>query len=1190
MRGMDDPVKVNKSQKTTGKYLSRCALGFCSLLVLLTLALAVYLASPLPARQVSRLLTSYLRQNFTVESLQTSGRTLYLKGVRLENPPGFPEGSLATADRIAVSPQWSDLLFGRQRLRLISLEGIKINLEKNSAGAWNFGPLQQLLASRKASPAETRIGEFSVKGGAVRVAGQELRGIALQVFNLTSKGSLDSLVDLSFEDAAQHRFVLKGKGRAGADPALDLTLTAPDLSPEGVAALLQLKKPYLFAGGTGSLRVDASFHKGELSAAGNLSFSQLRYLAAGKSSPLSGSLAFAGDYSVSRDAASLRKCLLNLDNLGQAHAAGAVQGVRKERNFVMDLGFSEVDLGTLSGLLPDKTRKDMAFGGRLGCRTLHLAGNATKVTGASGTLQLQDGALTKGGRLLVAGLNGAVGFSRQGEGVHAKGRFSVAGRHGVALVEALDMPFDLTLSPLMKPVRAEIPALSATALGIPCSGRLSYTASGENPVTASLKVPSTRVATLNPLLKRYDLVASSGTAALTLEAAGKSPEQLAATVGLQLADLQGSRGKNSFAVKKGTVNARLRRGGRELLAQGDARLTALVFNGKGGDARFNYKIVNSMAYLEAVEVSAAGAQVNLAHLRAALPLRKKSAAGSRQPVEVAFDGGSVKYRDIEVGSLDGRMLGSLQSDPSAQWLEGTADLAAGRLAWRGKTVAAPKARIAFSRSGAQGELQGKLLGGNLAGTVSGNPLTSGAPLRFDLKVTDAELAAVAPLMPKGAGSNLSEGLIELRCSGAYSRSAGLAGRFDAKGRRIALSGAGGKKLVSGAAFTLAGELAGDQLTVRDAVCSPGPGVVLKVQGKLSRPFSGERTGNLSFKLPETAANSIFDALINLLPPAIQEATLDGTLAADGKLDLQREGKLLEGSLVFKGGRFEIAGQKLAASGINGSFPFSLELSGKKGGKPPSAMPFSRENYPLLLSQLRGANGGGQTITVGKLGFGSLELGTLTVHATAGNGITEISSLKTSLYEGALLGRGFLSLREGLGYRGDLLVNGLSLKQLCSIFPGITGYISGRLDGVLSISGGAHGLAGLSGFTELWAREGGGEKMLVSKEFLQRLAKQKLGGFFFRSDRSYDQAEIKAIMQDGNLAFDTLKIVHTNLFGVRDLNVSIVPAQNRIALDHLFESIGQAATRGKASTTEQAPGESDQAPQAAPASQEFKWGE
>ena len=110
-------------------------------------------------------------------------------------------------------------------------------------------------------------------------------------------------------------------------------------------------------------------------------------------------------------------------------------------------------------------------------------------------------------------------------------------------------------------------------------------------------------------------------------------------------------------------------------------------------------------------------------------------------------------------------------------------------------------------------------------------------------------------------------------------------------------------------------------------------------------------------------------------------------------------------------------------------------------------------------------------------------------------------------------------------------------------------------------------------------------MLVSKEFLQKLAGKKLRGFFFRNDRPYDQAEISATLEKGYLTFETLDISHTNLLGIRDLAVSVAPVQNRIALDHLLEAVKQAAARGKAATST-----GEQPPAEVPVSPEFKWEE
>jgi len=1175
--------------KTARKVLSRTIMTVVCALVLIVLALGIYLATPLPARQVSRYLTSYLHQTFTVDRLQTTGATLYLRGVRLANPPGFQKGSLAVADSVALAPQWGDLLLGRQHFRLIALDGIKIHLDRNSKGVWNFAQLQQLFAGKKPSATETRIRELTVKNGALTVGGQGVQGIALQLFNVTTKGSLDSRVDLAFEDAAHDHFALKGKARAGTDPVFDLTLTAPALALKQVAALVNVQRPDLFEGGRGSLEVTTSLHKGELTAAGKFEFSDLRPSVERNAFPLTGKLEFAADYSLPRDAGRLQTCTLTVNNLVKAHARGTAEGFKRDGNFALDLGFEDVDLGGLNAFVPEEVGKNLVFGGRLGSEALHIAGSRSQgVTSASGTLQLHDGALTREGRLLVAGLAGTVGFSRLEAGVLAKGRFSLSGSHEKALLETLDMPFSLTASRQLKPLRAEIPSLSARLMGIPFSGRLEFYASRESPLTASLKVPAAKLATLNPLLKPYDLTATAGTASVELDLAGRSLQELGATAGLQLADVRGSRGKDSFAVKKGSVSARALREVGHLLVQGDAQLKSLAFNGKGGDARFNYRIADKVVYLEGADLSIGGTRVYIAKLRAAIPVKETLAKGTRYPIDLEFDGCAIKQSGLEVNPLTGRLRANLDTDSAGRWLEGAAELSSRCVTWEGKAVADPAVKIAFSRPGAKGEVNGRVLGGTLAGAFSFNPFAPEARATFDLRLKDAGLAA-AQFSAKRQGIYPSDGLVEMRINGGYSRRDGLAFRFESKGSRIALAGAGGKTLVSGAGMALAGTLAGERLTISEAVLSPGAGVAVRLKGEFVHALSPQRTGSLTFSLPETAVNNIVDPLINLLPRLIQEATVDGTLAADGKLDLREGKQLLDGSLVLKGGRLEVAAQKLVAAGINGRIPFSLDLAGQAGGRPQGGLNFSRKNYPQLLEKLRKGTGGGQVVTVAKIGFGALELGTLTMHVAAANGITEITSLNSSLYEGALFGTGFATMREGLSYRGDLLVNGLSLKQLCSIFPDIKGYISGRVDGVISLSGGAKGLQGLSGFAELWAREGAGEKMLVSKEFLQRLSKQKLSGFFFRSDRPYDQAEIRTMMEEGDLTFETLKILHANLFGVRDLSVSIAPTQNRIALDHLLDSIKQAAVRGKAAAGDGAPAE-EGAPAGTPVTPEFKWGE
>jgi len=1161
-----------------------------SVLLLAFLGLKLYLATPLPATQLSRYLSAYLKQPFSVSEVRLSGTTLVLKHLRLGNPAGFPRGELAAADSVAIAPCWLDLARGASRFRLVSLQGIRIELVKNGQGVWNYAQLQRTLAARKPSATESYLHELLVKDGSLSVQGEGARGIDLRVYDLTSKGSLDSALELAFRDAATNRYTLKGKARGGSEPALDLTLTAPYLSLPATASMLKLKKPELFAGGKGALRLDASLHKGLLSASGELAFAGLK---SGKGVPIAGALRLAGDYRLVSDVARVTAATLAVDKLLKLHAQGAVQGMKRQRDFLFLLDSDEAELSALEFLFPELHRNQITLTGRLRLEQLRLKGSgAAGLADATGRLALRDVAVTRAGRKLVAGAAATAAVSRNKEGVGVTGSVSVRGAHDAALLQGLDLPFSAVLSPRLKPLAMRVPAFSARVGGVPLTGSAAFDAGAANPVAATVKLPAARMAQFKPLLDRLGVQAEAGNVAGDLQLAGKNLQELKATASLQLTEVSGRRGKDSFAVKTGTLTGNVVRigGAKAATAQGEARVEGLTWNGKKGNARFGYRLADRILSLDAGALDFGGAKVSFAGLSGTLPVVTRVPAGSRLPLAVDLKDVAVTQGDLKVEGMTGRWRGSYNSDHAGKWLDGTADLASSALLWRGRRIAAPTLHAAFDRAGGRAEVSGRLLAGKVSGTAAYNPFAAQPAAAFDLQVTGAELPALAAFLPKGA-TTPSAGTADVRMSGSYAGVKGFSWRLSGEGKDLSLVGKGGRTLVAGAGVSVAGGVADGDLTLERCVLTPGPGVELSLTGKLARAFTPKRQGALAFSLPTAGLKGLVAAFINVVPRFLQEGAVSGSAAAHGSVEFSQGRSLLAGSLDLKAGRVEVASQKLLIDGLDGRIPFSLDLSGRTEAKLPKGIDFSRENYPQLLQQLRGTAAGGERLAIGRIAFGGIQLDNVDLRLRADKGVTEITSLHADLFKGTLLGKGVVTVQEKLFYRGDLLVGGLSLRTICSRFADIQGYISGLVDGVLSLSGGS-GLDGITGFTELWARKVPGEKMLVSKEFLQRLSKQKLSGFFFRSDRPYDRAEIKAILEEGDLTFETLSILHTNLFGVRDLNVSIAPAQNRIALEHLLSSIKEAVVRGKPSTGK-GPAPSPGPPPAelpAEPAPEFKWEE
>ncbi len=1188
---MSESEKKEKDLKKTATIVFIVAASALGLVLLCLVAFRIYLATSYPASQLSRLVTDRLQQDFSVNKIELSGRTLVLKGVRLKNPAGFKAGELFAADRVLLAPRWIELLRGGQRFKLIDVEGGKLALEKDARGTWNFENLQRRLAAKKpaagrAAP-ETVIGKLLVKNSSITVQGEGVHGINLQVFNLASGGSRSAQVELAFEDAARNRYLLKGTARPGADAAVDLSLTAPALSLKNLAQLFKLKDPEPFQDAQGALQASAVLAKGELKSTGSFSFRRILIPAARGDYPIAGLLQFNGVYNLSEDTAHLNEATLTIDKMARLQAGGTVTGVKKERQFDLLLALDAVDLALVNVLLPEESRHDLNFGGRLRCESLRLEGNGkVGVESVVGNLELRDGSLAREREVFAAGVAGNLALSRRGATVTARGKLSLPTPDPKALVQALDLPVELTLSAGLKPLRTKSEGFSARIMGVAVSGRALYDAGDSEPLRADLALATREPERLNPLLSRYGIEALSGTGSGSVQLSGKGALELNASARLNLSNLKAKQGKEVLGLKGGTVTATVKKRGEKLQAQGDARLAGLTSQGKSGDARFAYRVTERYLYLNGMQASWGGTRFSASSVSGEIPAAVVTGNLTRRPLRIDLEGGGLGQGDFQLSGFSGRVRGSLVADGKEKWLEGSADLASRTLSWRKQAMAAPVLHAAFAKQGGRAELRGQLLGGKVTGQAGFRPFSPEAATSFNVSLTGAAARDFALLASGAPGVRPSAGYVDLRLEGTKGGKSGLSCRFDARGRDLALANATGKSLVSGAAASVQGRLSGGTLTISEASAEPGRGVRLTARGEVTDAFSDKRRGTLLFALPESSLNDLVESLINLAPPLIQEATLKGSVAAEGRVELREGRKLLNGGVTVRGGRVEAPAQKFVVADINGRIPISLEIGGKGSSAPRVTREFSRDNYSRVLAQLSGTPPGGELVTVEKIGFGSVQTGKLTAQLRAQNGVTEITSLRTTIYDGTVLGTGHLAFTDQATYRGDLVVNGLSLRALCKSLPNLEGYISGRVDGVVSV----HGIGGdqkrLTGFVDLWAREGGGEKMLVSKQFLQRLAKQKLSGFFLSRDRPYDRAEIKATLERGELTFNALQILNTNVLGVRDLNVNIAPTQNRIALDHLLESIKEAAVRGAPASGGEPPAKQ---PQQEPAP-EFKWEE
>ncbi|MGH7412151.1 MAG: hypothetical protein ACREJ6_13985, partial [Candidatus Methylomirabilis sp.] len=204
-----------------------------------------------------------------------------------------------------------------------------------------------------------------------------------------------------------------------------------------------------------------------------------------------------------------------------------------------------------------------------------------------------------------------------------------------------------------------------------------------------------------------------------------------------------------------------------------------------------------------------------------------------------------------------------------------------------------------------------------------------------------------------------------------------------------------------------------------------------------------------------------------------------------------------------------------------------------------------------------------SLTVALLHYGPIELRDLTTSlAPDTNGIA-IRHFAFQLWGAKVGGWGavFPLSRE---VTLDLLVEGLSLQAICDAFPPIKGYISGKVNGLAHLSIRDYALDKAHGGARFWAVNSPQERREISRILIEKLAGQRIRYFnLFGQDRRYDRGVLDVSLKRGDLIFHELDISHTTL-GIKDLDIKVSAAFNRIGVSHLTESIIEATERIKAS--------------------------
>ncbi len=300
------------------------------------------------------------------------------------------------------------------------------------------------------------------------------------------------------------------------------------------------------------------------------------------------------------------------------------------------------------------------------------------------------------------------------------------------------------------------------------------------------------------------------------------------------------------------------------------------------------------------------------------------------------------------------------------------------------------------------------------------------------------------------------------------------------------------------------------------------------------------------------------ALQQAMPALLSRIPIDGQLAGtlEGKVDMA--GDQLQGEARLQG--VDVDGGIVSLEGANGRIPLvgTLGVSSRAVGEGWPAL--SEQAYREAVQALRQSSSS-PSFTISSIRYAGFELKDLAVHFSPRGGVLAIDHLEFQGLGGNGGGRGAVDLLGGSLHLA-LLVEGVSLREICNRFPPIKGYISGKVNGMLELSLPLFEPSRAEGRARFWAVASDEEPREISKALIERLGKPS--GWWssliaLRGDRPYDHSLLEVTLKDRALIFHRLEISNTTFF-IKDLDIKVIAPYNTITIQDLFDTIEEAWRR------------------------------
>ena len=142
---------------------------------------------------------------------------------------------------------------------------------------------------------------------------------------------------------------------------------------------------------------------------------------------------------------------------------------------------------------------------------------------------------------------------------------------------------------------------------------------------------------------------------------------------------------------------------------------------------------------------------------------------------------------------------------------------------------------------------------------------------------------------------------------------------------------------------------------------------------------------------------------------------------------------------------------------------------------------------------------------------------------------------------------------------SLIFNEISLESISEKLSPKQEYITGRLNGLLWLSGEGAQLNTIDGPFKFWSKKSSKESRKIGQALLNQLgARERL---VLGSYRSYDNANISGYINDGLMTFKEFSLTN-RVLGFKNLSIQADPVRNSITIEHLISVIRELSRRSE----------------------------